>query len=67
MAKVTNEEALLLQRKQEARNFVGKNGPEYVQNLATEKERKYFEGILYYGGIPILALLSYMSSPNSLY
>ena len=64
---VLTEEQITLQKQQEARNFVGRNGPEYVQNFATEEEKKYFEGILYKSGIPILTLISYLSSPVSPY
>lgn len=62
MVQVVKEEKLLLQKEQEALGFVGKNGPGYVQNLATEEEKKHFEGVLYCGGIPILTLISYMTS-----
>ena len=51
-----------LQKEQEARSFVGKNGTEYVQNLATSEEREHFEGILYQNGNVDLSILSYMSS-----
>ena len=51
-----------VQREQEARSFVEKNGPKYVLNFATEEEKKHFEGILYRRGIPILALISYTAS-----
>ena len=67
MVQVVNEDATALQKQQEARNFVGKNGPEYVQKFATEEEKKHFEGILYSAGIPVLALLSYLASPISPY
>ena len=56
-----------VQRIQEARNFVAKTGPEYVQRFATEEEKKHFEGVLYSGGIPILALISYLASPVNHY
>ena len=59
---VLTEEQIALQKQQEARNFVGKNGPAYVQDFATEEERKHFEGILYHSGIPILTLISYIAS-----
>lgn len=62
MVQVVKEEKSLLQKEQEALGFVGKNGPGYVQNLATEEEKKHFEGVLYRGGIPILTLISYMTS-----
>lgn len=67
MVVVLTEEQIALQKEQEARNFVGKNGPSYVQNFATEEEKKHFEGTLYRGGIPELTLLSYMASPASSY
>ena len=67
MVKALTEEQITLQKTQEARNFVGKTGPNYVQNLATIEERKHFEGILYKGGIPVLTLISYMASPVSHY
>lgn len=65
MKNTTSEEQLVLQKYQEARNFVAKTGPEYVQKLATKEEKKYFEGVIYHSGIPILALISYLCSPIS--
>lgn len=67
MIKSLTEEQITLQKAQEARNFVGKTGPNYVESLATIEERKHFEGILYKGGIPVLALISYIASPVSYY
>lgn len=60
---VLTEEQIALQKQQEARNFVGRHGPAYVQDFATEEERQYFEGVLYHSGIPILTLISYIASP----
>lgn len=44
-------EVLNVQKMQEVRNFVGKNGVFYVLNLATKSERNYFEGYIYNNGI----------------
>ena len=60
---VLTEEQITLQKQQEARNFVGRNGPAYVQDFATDEEKQHFEGVLYRSGIPILTLISYLSSP----
>lgn len=62
MVTVLTEEQIALQKEQEARSFIGRNGLQYVRELATEEEKKYFEGPLYHSGIPILSLLSYLSS-----
>lgn len=62
---VTKQEEL--QKQQEARNFIGRKGTLYVNSLATEEERKYFEGILYCSGIPILSFISYMASSVNSY
>ncbi len=51
----------------EVRNFVRKKGPEYVSALATEEERRHFEGSLYANGVPNLSLISYLVSPVSSY
>ena len=62
MVTVLTEEQIALQKEQEARSFIGRNGLQYVRELATEEEKKYFEGTLYHSGIPILSLLSYLTS-----
>jgi len=51
-------------KNQEARNFVGKKGPEYVCNSATLEEKKHFKGTLYdEQGSANLSIISYFSSP----
>ena len=35
------------QIEQEAKNFIGKKGPNYVLHMATKEEKEYFEGIIY--------------------
>jgi len=64
---VTNlsKEQIALHKEQEARTFIAKKGPHYVQELATKEEREYFDNTLYCGGIPILTLISYLSAPLS--
>ena len=62
MVKLVREE-LNLQREQEARSFVGKNGLNYVSNFATDKEKKHFEGILYKNGNLDLTFISYLAPP----
>lgn len=56
------EEQKNVHKEQEARNFVGRNGEEYVRNLATNGEKAYFEGTIYKNGLPDLVFLSYMTS-----
>ncbi|NLC88287.1 MAG: hypothetical protein GX682_05955 [Clostridiaceae bacterium] len=50
-------------KRQEAVSFVGKKGPVYASDSATENEKDYFEGTLYKNGQVDLSLLSYYSSP----
>ncbi len=50
---------------QEARSFVGKNGPQYVKLYATEEEKRRFEGILYYQGKPNKSLITKLASPTN--
>lgn len=59
--------AVTVQKQQEARSFIGRNGLNYVQNFASEKEKKHFEGVIYRNGIPVLTLLSSLASPVSLH
>ena len=56
-----------VQKQQEARSFIGRNGLNYVQNFASEKEKKHFEGIIYINGILTLEFLSSLASPVSLH
>ncbi len=54
------------QIEQEAKNFIGKKGPNYVLNLATKEEKEYFEGIIYKNGVAKANIFCYPSniSPN---
>lgn len=55
------------QIEQEAKNFIGKKGPNYVLNLATKEEKEYFEGTIYQNGVATIGILCYPSlslSPN---
>lgn len=52
---------------QEAHTFLNKKGKIYAINIASNEERKYFEGILYNNGIPSFYLINYsFCSFNSL-
>lgn len=62
MIETLTKEQIALQREQEARTFVGRNGEKYVCHHATTGEKKYFEGTLYHSGIPDLVLISYMTA-----
>lgn len=62
MAATLTKEQIALHKQQEARTFIGKNGVKYVQELATENEKKHFEGTLYHRGIPIYSLISRFAS-----
>lgn len=54
------------QIEQEAKNFIGKKGPNYVLNLATEEEKEYFEGTIYQNGVATINIFYYPSNipPN---
>lgn len=54
------------QIEQEAKNFIGKKGPNYVLNLASKEEKEYFEGTIYQNGIATIGIFCYPSkiSPN---
>lgn len=54
------------QIEQEAKNFIGKKGPNYVLNLASKEEKEYFEGTIYQNGVAIIGIFCYPSkiSPN---
>ena len=62
MVLVLTEEQIALHKQQEARTFIRKNGIKYVQDFATENEKKHFEGTLYHRGIPIYSLISRFAS-----
>lgn len=52
---------------QEAQTFLNKKGKIYAINIASNDERKHFEGILYNDGIPSFYLINYpFCSFNSL-
>lgn len=50
------------QRKQEANTFLNKKGKIYVMQFASVEEKKYFDGILYDNGIPIISIINQISS-----
>ncbi len=50
------------QIEQEAKNFIGKKGPNYVLNLATKEEKKHFEGIIYKNGVANTNIFCYPSN-----
>ena len=50
---------------QEARSFVGRNGPQYAKLYATKEEKLRFEGILYHKGKPINSLIATLASPTN--
>ena len=50
---------------QEARSFVGRNGPQYVKLYATKEEKRHFEGILYFKGEPINSYITSLASPTN--
>ena len=58
MVEVKKEDLSILQTEKEVLGFVS----ESVQNSDTEKEKKELNNVLYRGGIPILTLISYMTS-----
>lgn len=60
-------QVVTIQKQQEARSFIGRNGLHYVQNFASEKEKKHFEGIIYINGILTLDFLSSLASPVNLH
>lgn len=43
----------------EAYTFLNKKGKVYALDIATDSERKHFEGILYKNGIPSDTLVNY--------
>jgi len=45
------------QIEQEAKNFIGKKGPNYVLHMATKEEKEYFEGIIYKKGKPCISFI----------
>lgn len=49
------------QLEQEAKNFIGKKGPNYVLNFATKEEKEYFEGTIYQNGVATIGIIT---SPN---
>ncbi len=51
---------------QEARSFVGRKGPQYVNLYATKEEKHHFEGSLYIRGIPNKSLITNLASPPNL-
>lgn len=50
------------QRKREANTFLNKKGRVYVIQFASLEEKRYFDGILYDNGIPIIAIINQISS-----
>lgn len=50
------------QRKREANTFLNKKGRLYVIQFASLEEKRYFDGILYDNGIPIIAIINQISS-----
>lgn len=49
------------QRKREANTFLNKKGRVYVMQFASIEEKKYFDGILYDNGIPIITIINQIS------
>ena len=60
MVEVKKEDLSILQKEKEVLGFVSES--ESVQNSDTKKEKKELNNVLYRGGIPILTLISYMTS-----
>ena len=52
------------QIEQEAKNFIGKKGPNYVLHMATKEEKEYFEGIIYKKGKPFNGFVLYFNSSS---
>ena len=53
---------VVTQIEQEAKNFIGKKGPNYVLNLATKEEKEYFEGTIYQNGTAAINISSFPST-----
>lgn len=52
------------QKRREANTFLNKKGRVYVIQFASLEEKKYFDGILYNNGIPIISIINQISSPS---